>query len=340
MDEDGKIDGKRPVFNDILAFIWNKMQTCPKEPLLKVAKDFYKIEEISSARNLLFTTVPSDTRRTKHKSAQDMLGSMYDIFQQLPTGNDLVFVAWNLNHIPSVSLSNIDAAALVHQQTSLTTTVSGILEENKMIKHELSAIKALLANLSGADRLAPGRESLTSDANRCASMSSSGDNINVLSSQDTRNSGNVSYARSLLNHPPHRRPPPPQTREEVQRETDDSTWRTVQQRKRRRNRNEVTGNRAGSELGVVTRVKKCAIFVSRLGPQITAEKVKAFVDQIISNSCEVEKLNTRYDSYSSFRITCEEKYNDKVLDPDMWEEGVLIRKFFGPVVLTRDSDQP
>ena len=68
--------------------------------------------------------------------------------------------------------------------------------------------------------------------------------------------------------------------------------------------------------------------MSRLGPQITAEKVKAFVDQIISNSCEVEKLNAKYSTYSSFKITCEDKYKTKILDPESWEKGVLIRPFY------------
>ena len=67
MDGNGRINGKTPIFNELLAFIWNKMGVCPQAPLLRATKDFYKPEDIVEARNLLHSHVPSDKRRPLHR---------------------------------------------------------------------------------------------------------------------------------------------------------------------------------------------------------------------------------------------------------------------------------
>ena len=100
------------------------------------------------------------------------------------------------------------------------------------------------------------------------------------------------------------------------------------QRSRRRNRNLVTGIRTGNSLAVVAAVRKCSVFVSRLGPNVSVDNVKEFANGIINDDCEVEKLNVKYPTYSSFKITCEDKYKTKILDPESWEKGVLIRPFY------------
>ena len=101
----------------------------------------------------------------------------------------------------------------------------------------------------------------------------------------------------------------------------------------------MTGSKAGNELGAVPRVLKCKIFVSRLSPDITADKVKEVTSEIINDSCDVEKLQTKFNTYSSFCVTCDLKHRDKVLDPEMWEAGVLIRQFYDPVRVQPVAEQ-
>ena len=127
LDEDGLLEGRKPIFNDILAFIWNKMGACPRDPLLKSVKDFYKLDCIVNARNLFHSCVPNDKRRPLHRKAEDILAALYLEFQGLPSNHELVFVAMNLNNIPSVNLTNIDGAILVFKQNSLNLTIDGIL---------------------------------------------------------------------------------------------------------------------------------------------------------------------------------------------------------------------
>ena len=79
--------------------------------------------------------------------------------------------------------------------------------------------------------------------------------------------------------------------------------------------------------------------MSRLSPSITAEKVKEFASEIIGSTCNVEKLQTKFTSYSSFCISCEVQYREIILDPNMWESGVLVRPFYGSL-LRADGETP
>ena len=120
MDEEGKINGKYPVFSDVLAFLWCKMKMCPRDTLLYVIKSFYNRESIVAARDLLYNHVPEgEVRRIKHRKSDDDLVSMYNVLQEVETADAPVFATINLNNIPCVDLKNIDGVSLMYKQTKL-----------------------------------------------------------------------------------------------------------------------------------------------------------------------------------------------------------------------------
>ena len=84
-DKDGKIKGKFPVFNDLLAFLWSKMNVSPRDTLLNVLKTFYKDDDIVKARDLLFRTLPDTSfRKIKHRKAENIFKGMYDPRKEAP----------------------------------------------------------------------------------------------------------------------------------------------------------------------------------------------------------------------------------------------------------------
>ena len=93
----------------------------------------------------------------------------------------------------------------------------------------------------------------------------------------------------------------------------------------------VTGRKVGSNLTAVPRVKKARVFVSRLSPDLSTDVLKEYVADLVKDTCDVEKLSSKYPTYSSFLITCNEVHKEKLLSPEEWEEGILIRPFFGEV---------
>ena len=57
MDEERKINGRTPVFNDVLAFVHSKVKLCTECTLVDVISTFYPIEDLEEAKNILFDLI-------------------------------------------------------------------------------------------------------------------------------------------------------------------------------------------------------------------------------------------------------------------------------------------
>ena len=105
VDDEGITNGKFPIFDDMLAFIWCKMKISPCDTLLNVVKSYYKAADVVKSRDLLFSKLPdSSERRVKHRKTDEILRGIYDLMQALPTEIPTVFVALDLNNIPYIEL--------------------------------------------------------------------------------------------------------------------------------------------------------------------------------------------------------------------------------------------
>ena len=147
LSPDGKINGKIPVFNDCLSFIWNKSCRCARDPIVKACIDHFNLTEIVEARDLFFTVTPEKQggkRRTKHRKDLDILNGLYAEFQSLPSDSELIFVALDLNKIPTIDLTSIDGVALVHKQAAMSKSIEEIIIQNSHMAKELSYIKRVL----------------------------------------------------------------------------------------------------------------------------------------------------------------------------------------------------
>ena len=155
MEADGKIDGKFPIFDDILAFIYFKMDICPRDTLLSTVKLFYKANDIAKSRDILYHRVPeSNGRRTKHRNTEDILKAVYTIMQEMPTEDRPKFVAVDLNNLPFIKLSNIDGASLVSQHNAMKENLDAVLAEEQTMRLQLAEIKKLLQILGQVQTIA------------------------------------------------------------------------------------------------------------------------------------------------------------------------------------------
>ena len=88
------------------------------------------------------------------------------------------------------------------------------------------------------------------------------------------------------------------------------------------------GTMKQSDLKVVE--KPVNIFVSRFHPDVLESEIKQF-DQTRFKSATtviVEKLKTKFDSYSSFKISIAGVPAKECLDLEQWPTGILVKKFF------------
>ena len=370
LSPDGKINGKIPVFNDCLSFIWNKSCRCARDPIVKACIDNFNLTEIVDARDLFFIITPEKQggkRRIKHRKDLDILNGLYAEFQSLPSDSELIFVALDLNKIPTIDLTSIDGVALVHKQAAMSKSIEEIIIQNSHMAKELSYIKRLLPMPQPRPNDAKSSQDISPPIPDATVNVFQAENVPVIQNIDGsglaagQTSGNNdrtgrlsvqnqnSFAFTLQQnarqqeHPTGSSPPQPSNAtvtDTAERRGDNfEIWDRNRRRKRAQQDKLITGRKTGSVLGAIPKVKKCSIFVSRLNPSIAKDKVKDFVSGIIGgDTCIVEKLQTKFDSYASFYVSCDDKHKDKVLDPDMWESGILVRPFYGSVTAANANE--
>jgi hypothetical protein len=69
------------------------------------------------------------------------------------------------------------------------------------------------------------------------------------------------------------------------------------------------------------------VFVSRLASNTPADQVERYINSSCGIKLRVEKLHTRFASYSSFLVRCEGRKRSDLMNPDIWPNGALIRPF-------------
>ena len=112
-------------------------------------------------------------------------------------------------------------------------------------------------------------------------------------------------------------------------------WNVVS--RRNKNRPIITGKKRGTGLRVMKQIKLTRVFFSRLLLDMSAEEVRVYVGGFLTDDFEIVKLKSKYPTYSSFVITCDEKHRETLMNPDEWEEGILLRPFIGKLGTNNDS---
>lgn len=107
----------------------------------------------------------------------------------------------------------------------------------------------------------------------------------------------------------------------------DSEGFRLVQRKKQRSR-AVVGTAVSSSLSAV-KSRPAEIFVTRLEPDTLTQDVERYLTDNLSQKCAVNcsKLTTKYDGYSSFRVSVDYNAVSEVLSPSFWPCGILVRRF-------------
>ena len=365
MEDDGKVGGKIPILDDILAFMWCKMNTCPCETLLNVVKTFYKVADVVKARDTYFRRLPDTSgRRVKHRKAEDILKGLYDLMQSIPTEDPPVFLALNLNNLPFIELKNVDGAALVSQQRVMKNGLDAVLTEQEEMRKQLLEIRSLLTDATAPATAQPPADGVPrEDSSNNVSVRNES-YANVISSgvarapssqrgsRSTRGravagSSGVSSSAGLGRSRPRARNPGSGSADQADPRRTNSPGGTVDdegftvvsnRRARRRQRSVILGRNTATNIRSVPQVKKVRVFVSRLEANLTPNVLEDFVKNLISDDCSVMRLKTKFPSYSSYLVSCDFRHKDTVMNPDEWGEGILIRPFFGKPLAYASSD--
>ena len=102
--------------------------------------------------------------------------------------------------------------------------------------------------------------------------------------------------------------------------------------KRKSPKQGMVGSSTRSNIAAATRYIKSSVFVTRYPPGMTAVEVKnnLILDERVKDlNIKVEQVQTKFDTYTSFHVTCVCKESDAkiFLEPDLWPSGILYRQW-------------
>ena len=344
-----------PVFNDVLTFLWCKMKLCPRDTLIQVTKSFYKREEVVVARDLLYDMFPgNENRRVKHRKSEDDLKCMYNVLQEIDSEDPPIFATKDLNNIPCVDLKNIDGVSLICKQSKLEDQVQELIQQQAATRIQLAELTEYIQkNFLNKKSHQVRRESegdfcaanhqLTAAVTQSSLTAPSPTPVNVDEMIHSQRLYSQAVSRSI--EPSASTTPTSSTTPKEKDVRISSNYvrdnegfiRREKSRPSAGRRPLLTGTKNGTKIKVA--LSKCHIFVSRLAPEFPIEELREFVQELTgSTSIDVEKLNSKYPTYSSFVITCEKSFEKVLLDPDEWEKGVIIRPFYGKSLRKNNSE--
>ena len=107
-------------------------------------------------------------------------------------------------------------------------------------------------------------------------------------------------------------------------------------------KNYMRGKLKGSKLISVAKLSNPAeVFISRLKPDTSNLEIESFAKTQFSHAISISctKLNTKYDSYSSFHITLTGITFSESVNLENWPEGVLVKRLFEKTKAGPDSFQ-
>ena len=85
-------------------------------------------------------------------------------------------------------------------------------------------------------------------------------------------------------------------------------------------------------------ISEIRIFATKFDPDEPASDIHSYLSDEMGIDCTVERITSRTQRYASFLITTKKKFEQVILDPNTWEEGIYVRHFYGRLRTTEDQN--
>lgn len=305
-----------PVKSELLCFVANKSSVLALDDIVKICADFYREDEIISARRVL-DHLGLGQRLPKRKGADKLRHTVQDIAMVVLNPEKVlpVFYATDLARLPPVDVSHCDISAILIELQALRSEV----REMKRLQVEVNELRQLVYGVSS---VSIGKESALD------MLRGTGD-INNVKPTDIDNTaagaddGNMKF--SVLAN-------------QLKNSNINGT-----QKKKAPIKPVVGTSITNRVIKSVKTFRTVNIFVSRLHPSTVANELVDSVNSVKGDlevqDVKSEKLNSRFESlYSSYHVIITVCASDlkRAIELFMcaasWPEGVFVRRYFKPAV--------
>ena len=323
------------VVNSLLWYLVQRMKQLHIDMICKMVVKHYSSMDIENAKELLFKNFPEDARpknlRKKSRQGAHKLGytvkDMIDVLHEMSVTNNFtppVFVTADCN-FPSLDLSNVDAVTMSSDINELKEEVATLKADKLSDKIVLDEIKMSLRDI----------HSLL-DLNKPSQVAN--DKLGLKTHKTPPTYAGVVASQNL----PVNKSPSATNAKNCDPinlyKANDTEWKLIEIKKSKSKPK--IGKNENSSLKVVKKYHKPTnLFVSRFHPETTQNEIELYAKDKFSqlNFIEVTKLKTKYDTYSSFKLTIEGIPLNELFKEDNWPKGVFVKRFYTPKVSLTDD---
>lgn len=128
------------VINDLLSFLWCKVDVVSRETLLKCVESFYSEDFANDALHSLLSALPMEIKQSNLDDNPFI--AMLDIIEQSPKDHLPTFVCRNLNNIPDIG--NLSKKIISMNEFD----DNGIYREHKRLTGDLKTLNKSLSDLN------------------------------------------------------------------------------------------------------------------------------------------------------------------------------------------------
>ena len=322
------------IINELLCYMLCKIDSVPIDVLVKLVGENFSDDEVEAAKGLLCDHVDESIRVGKRRGQEKKKMNLEGIAKMLiECDRDQLpkFVALDLTKLPPITVDCIDVSALMRKQ--------------QLMDIEMSTMKEMIQDILKvtADTSKRVEEAITSKSHSdIGPQDSSASPVSTSSPQTTKmtyadvvQDGSSSPCKSewiTANRAKRGKPPAPRS----------STAASgapalcapvatgVKAPSQTAKSSAVVGAKKSGTIRAVATVKRFSMFMSRLPPGTGEDAVRSYVlEQSGAETVTVEKLSTRFDSYESYRLDAINPPAEvNLLDPQLWAEGLIVRRFF------------
>ena len=339
------------IINELLCYMLAKIDSVPTDILTRLVNENFSDGEVSSAKNMLCEhvdeSIRAGTKRGQHKKKHEL----DDIVKMLVLCDRSTlprFVALDIEKLPPISIDCIDVSSLMRKQQlqdveianlkalvqevlTVTAETSKRVEVGLLSKHGSPATPVTCTpnDTDASPSVSSERPALATTAPMQGGSSgpSYSDVVrNAIDDPDARE-WSIANRRKRANAPTPRKPaadpaadPAPSTSVHAA---------AGPQQVRSAGNKAVIGSRTSGPIKAVAAVKRISIFMSRLPPGTGETAVTEYVtEQTGAVEVTAIKLKTKYDTYESYRLDIMNPSRDNILDPEIWAQGLVVRRFF------------
>ncbi|XP_070573533.1 uncharacterized protein [Ptychodera flava] len=352
------------VINELLCFLWNKIDILPQDMLVKLCVEAYDDKEVEHAKKLLFDYCSDDRNRYIRRQGQNKRANnvqdMLILLHELDENNAPCFVAYELSRLPPIDINHIDVSVLIKEIKLLQQEVSkfkksrcsddcgSLRADLTLLRNEFSVLKnSLDQQVVGVEPVPVPAVSRITDQ---SSSDKSDDEDTDVKELYTSSSYSDAIKRnrqdeSVTGHTGNVHKTTPGAfigvgqgvNLEVPTRTvtasNDGDFTMVKRRNRRatsKMRSTVTGANTtmSTSLKAANVYPPAELFVSRLQPNTTGTDIIQHLNKLGFIDIKAETLKTKYDSYASFKIITTADNSKALMNSSIWPSGILVRRFY------------